>query len=386
MKHILRVCLVLWVITIPLIGNAVVDLDVGGEVRLRGEARENLNFVTKGTSSRHVEQRTRVHFDINGGNGTGAFIQLQDSRTWGSETSTAADMQMVDLHQGYFQFGQNIKWKLGRQELAYGKHRLIGSFGWNNVGRSFDAVKASIPLGNSDLDVFWSKVTEGTNTVMTDDVDFSGIYYKGSGFEPYVLHKNDSVNQDFISTVGLHSFGNLMGGEYDGEIAYQTGGNSGALVSAVAGDFGIKFGSIGIGVSYATGDDPATGTFERFDNLYPTNHNKYGFMDQIGWKNLLAFRLEYDQPLTPGSSVGAAFHVFNKAQKNDGVYVAGGGLHASNSGTADTDIGSEVDLTYKTKLEENILLTTGLSYFVPGKALTGTDASTWAYIMTGFKF
>jgi len=31
--------------------------------------------------------------------------------------------------------------KIGRQELIYGDERLIGAFGWNNIGRVFDAAK-----------------------------------------------------------------------------------------------------------------------------------------------------------------------------------------------------------------------------------------------------
>ena len=30
---------------------------------------------------------------------------------------------------------------MGRQELIYGEERLIGAFGWNNIGRAFDAAK-----------------------------------------------------------------------------------------------------------------------------------------------------------------------------------------------------------------------------------------------------
>src|SRR5262249_371178 len=39
--------------------------------------------------------------------------------------------------------------------------------------------------------------------------------------------------------------------------------------------------------NYASGDDqPRDGRRETFDQLYPTNHDKYGLADQIGWKNL----------------------------------------------------------------------------------------------------
>ncbi|HXF10309.1 MAG TPA: alginate export family protein, partial [Desulfuromonadaceae bacterium] len=51
----------------------------------------------------------------------------------------------LDLHQAYFTLGNHkefpLSLKAGRQELSYGEERLIGAFGWNNIGRSFDAAK-----------------------------------------------------------------------------------------------------------------------------------------------------------------------------------------------------------------------------------------------------
>jgi hypothetical protein len=51
----------------------------------------------------------------------------------------------IDLHQAYLTLGNHkefpLSLKIGRQELIYGDERLVGAFGWNNIGRVFDAAK-----------------------------------------------------------------------------------------------------------------------------------------------------------------------------------------------------------------------------------------------------
>jgi len=74
------------------------------------------------------------------------FVQLQDSRIFGTETSTLTDgtADMLDLHQAYFKlnniYNLPLSVKAGRFEAVYGPQRLIGAVGWHNVGRSFDGV------------------------------------------------------------------------------------------------------------------------------------------------------------------------------------------------------------------------------------------------------
>lgn len=46
---------------------------------------------------------------------------------------------------------------------------------------------------------------------------------------------------------------------------------------------------------------------------------------------------------------------------------------------------TEIDLTLKVKLEENVALTTGVSQFNPGDAFVGSTSSSWSYVMIGAK-
>ena len=104
----------------------------------------------------------------------------------------------IDFHQAYLElddlFSKSISVRLGRQELAYGSQRLVGTVEWSNVGRSFDAVK--IRYGEeSTVDVFNAKLDE-TGEVGVRDRNLWGVHghiahHEQHAVEPYVLYEHD---------------------------------------------------------------------------------------------------------------------------------------------------------------------------------------------------
>lgn len=373
--------------------NAAVDVKIGGEYRLRFENREPTNFNQAGPTDRFVLQRTRLNFDGKFESGAGFFTEIQDSRIWGNETSTLTQMSFIDLHQAYFTFGKDIKWKLGRQELAYGKQRLLGATGWSNIGRSFDALKTTFLLFDRELDIFYAKVSENaTTTVQGDNIDLAGIYFKGEGLEPYLFNKNDLNLQSNRTTLGARYFNEWLGGKFDLEGMYQTGGIAAKSIAAYAADFSFAYpvmpgSQLVLGYSFASGDDSAAdSTVKTFDQLYPTNHGKFGHADVVGFQNLQMLKAEWQQALSEKSQLTVGYFILNKAEASDAVYATTGAVHAANAGNTDTSIGSELAITYQTQMEEMINLNAGLSYFTPGKALNGSATQTWSYVQTSFKF
>ncbi len=89
----------------------------------------------------------------------------------------------IDLHQAYVSIG-NLKefplsLKVGRQELSYGEERLVGAFDWNNIGRTFDAVKLRWQNEWFGAEFFTSHVVvpEDDRFDVDNDQDlFSGVY------------------------------------------------------------------------------------------------------------------------------------------------------------------------------------------------------------------
>ena len=138
--------------------------DLGGSVRLRYELKEN----GLGLPAANDWRKTGVDNDnsyfsdkilFNAGYTAkwwSVYVQGRSSSTTGDDRNSIGTIGApggsgpesdgpVDLHQAYFTLGNHkefpVSLKLGRQELIYGDERLVGAYGWNNIGRVFDAAK-----------------------------------------------------------------------------------------------------------------------------------------------------------------------------------------------------------------------------------------------------
>ncbi|MBI4480853.1 MAG: alginate export family protein, partial [Acidobacteria bacterium] len=273
----------------------------GAEIRLRPESRSD--FSKQNALNNFILQRVRLNARLRLTDTITGVVQLQDSRLWGQEVSTASNDSNLDLHQAYLQVDRflapHLSLRLGRQELAYGNERLVGAFGWDNIGRSFDVLKLAYAEPQWTADFFFSRLNDRRNAGRGDgSQDLLGLYtHIGKsggrwGLEPYLLYLRDGLatrgekgvllpEPTRIATLGFRHFASFADGfGYDVENAYQVGqkgpdSHRAAAVAAVgryrsaarlAPEFGFEY-------DFATGDsDPKDGQSEEFNNLFPTNH------------------------------------------------------------------------------------------------------------------
>ena len=87
------------------------------------------------------------------------------------------------------------------------------------------------------------------------------------------------------------------------------------------------------------------GKWRSFDQLYPTNHIHFGYMDRMSWKNMnhLAFGLQM-RP-NADSHFEVTGHLFQRQKATDGVYHAGQAQFLAPD-NASTEVGEEVDVVY----------------------------------------
>ena len=162
------------------------NLEISGEVRDRYEVRNNASFgnpndtgVDQNNSS-FLGQRLRLNLGYKPTTDVKFFVQFQDSRLFGAEAGTLGNSQNTDVHQGYMQiqdlFLDGLQLRLGRQEIFFGDHRVIGNVGWSNIGRSFDGARLTFSREAADLDVIWARTRENdvTNVAAADVVNFPG--------------------------------------------------------------------------------------------------------------------------------------------------------------------------------------------------------------------
>lgn len=388
-----------------------VEWIVSGEARFRPEYRDDADLDrTVDDDLRQGFMRLRVGLDGRFGEEVRIFVQAQDARVAGEEGSTASNEKNLDLHQGFAEIGfgkeRSIQLSVGRQEWAYGDHRLIGNFGWSNVGRAFDGARLRWRRGAATLDGLAARLTTRTAGAGNEGSDLYGVHFQtaprpGSEYQIYGFGFSDRVvaagEAGIPGRTRVHALGGRVRehlGRFDlvAEAVAETGTWNGDDLRAHAWGAvaGVTFGTawkwrLTAGYDFATGDeDPADGERQEFFNFFPTNHPLYGHADYEGWRNLRS----------PWAGVslqrGRQFlqvktHRFGLEEARGAWKDAGGAvLGADPAGASGRSVGSEIDLTYRAAIREKVALEAGWSRFRPGRfaRLTrGPDASDWGYVM-----
>jgi uncharacterized protein involved in response to NO len=368
---------------------------VGGEFRTRIESQINYDFDTSTPDTdTFVLFRTRVYLDINPSEDIRLFAMFQDARTVDQTTALIKPPDQTTLYQGFF-FIKNdsplaTHVKIGRQELIYGDQRLIGNFDWNNLGRYFDGM--ALRLENPDfwLDLFGTRIKPPGKT----EQQFAGAYARWKKFpegelEPYVLVLHGSMAGLNSGELSLVTMGTRLTGkfkkqfDYGFEGAYQAGESDGHRVSAFAthARLGYTFllkwkPRLGMEYNFASGDQtPGVGTVTTFNNLFPSNHDKYGYMDLFAWKNLHDIRFSFHSWPTSFMSAGLDYHAFFLPNPADGTFLASGAQLRPGSPGASPFAGQELDILFKFKPIKYFDALVGYSVFFPGGFYQDTGPS-----------
>lgn len=382
--------------------QAQVSTTVSGELRLRTEA---LRTPVGDEWDSFTLQRARLGLGVAISPRARLFVQLQDARVFGEETSTAdGSADALDLHQGWLELtgtvgAQPLAFRAGRQEIILGNERLVGAVGWSNTGRSFDAARLTLgPTTAVHGGLMLATIREGGTRFGEAGRDgdhwFSGVFVGGPAGEVYGLYDNSArygVYRDVDrATVGLRlqspTARQLFGSV---EAAYQFGSQDLPIATAVqqqdirAAFAGLRAGvttglpavpSLGIGLDYLSGDgNVRDDDYRAFNTLYATNHKFYGYMDlfldpaaRTGGRGLVDAIGSTRAGLGRIGTVDIDLHHFRLAEQ----------------GELDSSVlGWELDLTYPFRVAEVARFTVGYSLFRNGAAAPainlGADGRVW---------
>jgi hypothetical protein len=423
-----------------------------GEAMYRWESRNN-NFdfapgsAANGTDDSWTLQRLRLGITLKPAPWLKVVVQGQDSREFGSDRADVPGLAAAegddtfDLTQAYLELGDGkaSPWmlKIGRQSLAFGDERLVGPLEWLNFARRFDAVKLGYSAGNLKLTAFVSSsvVTRREGINRSDVFDgndtsrgqmFAGLYAShdapkfgavdgyvftlnqsqtnAGNLEAGVLTGNGAAGSDFV-TIGTRLKGDpkrLGGWDVELETAAQFGRAGGDELRAFAFHGGAGYNleaplkpRLFAEYNYATGDgQPGDGKSGTFQNLFPTNHKFYGYMDLFAWQNI--HNPQVSLRVSPSSTVNVQldYHAFWLADTADLWYRANGvtGVRAK-SPAADSFAGQEVDLTATWKAHKHVSVQAGISHFFAGSYLKNAptagrphEDADFGYLMTTITF
>lgn len=394
------------------------SLAFGGQYLVRGEARDNRDFNgAVGDHELQVDHRARLTVRGQAFGRVGVYVEFQDVRAWGSEPNTVTTTPNTGLHQGYVDVHVTdwLDVRLGRQELSYGEDRLIGNLDWAQTARAFDGVFARLtPTPTTTVDAFGMllrpPVWAGTGALRVHNSGqyFYGVYArfrpsKALGVDAYALGLHDDAGaagspgpDTNLATVGGRVAWAAGAFAFVGEGALQVGqkANEGVLAGAFAarGTYTLVARGkwyVGAEVLGASGDGDATdGTQRTFNQLFPTGHLHLGFMDYVGWQNVLGFKGTVGfRPF--GAHVWLDVHHLRFWDPRGTTYTAAGTpFLVANPERTNGNLGTELDFNVTVPVTPYAAVAGTFAVFLPGGGAQsrGTSPSTWGFVSVRSQF
>jgi len=170
---------------------------------------------------------------------------------------------------------------------------------------------------------------------------------------------------------------------------------------------------VGIEIDYASGDGcvagaaagaqcKAAGHFNTFDNLFPTNHGKFGYMDLMAWKNQVTYQAVFDVKPSPVSKLQVNVAIMRLANRHDNWYRASQAVYgATGAANQAASIGRELDVHYWHTFKEKFKFEIGGGHFWAGDYISNAARNgntvngaggqtgagqTWGYVMGSILF
>ena len=435
-------------------GKVVFDV----EERVRGELRENTrdfdSSINDDNDDGWLLNRFRLGLALKPAPGFKFYAQTQDSREAFSDRANIPGVRSAegddafDLRQLYVQLGDLKRFPLqltfGRQAITYGDGRLVGDSRWGNFGRTFDAIRLRLEQPHYWVEPFIARPVQierhEFNQADAGD-NFAGVYFSTDlvskqTTDLYFFYRDKTDNQPDLDPTNRDDpegtwngpaarFGAigsrvkskpdaLNGWDYTSEIAYETGGvyetvqgsrrfELSAFAAHVSGGYTAKklpwTPRFGLEYDYASGDqNPNDNKTESFQNLFPSNHEKYGFMDEFSWRNIHDARLQINAKPIKKLDLEFDYHAFWLADTHDFWYRSNGystlrtrtpdGRDVRTIG-ASNFAGQEIDLTATWEATKNVKVQAGYSHFFAGTYLADTgpsDDADFGYLMATISY
>jgi hypothetical protein len=283
-------------------------VEIGGEIRLKGEHVRDPDFGLEQKRDQALMQRLLVHLDVHFGSDLRAYVELGSHLTAfraGGDGTT--DEDRLDFSQAFLEVSRELgsgraTLKAGRQQLKFGSSRLVSIRDGPNVRRSFDGLQAIWVSPIAELRALFLQPVAPQPGVFDDrrqrGQKLYGIYASffqpaSGGTDVYVLGY-ERPEARFLSGVaderrysaGMRLYGAKDGFDWDLEGVYQFGSFGDANISAwtLASDVGFTLNTslrprFGIKANLASGDDsPNDRALGTFNALFP----KLPYFGEVG--------------------------------------------------------------------------------------------------------
>jgi len=374
---------------------------ISGDIRVRTELWDQDLTATTDASDDLTLIRTRLNLEKSVGDAD-VHVQLQHSGSFGNRengvgvaaqgTGLAMDSDDLDIHQVYTTIhwgedGNTRDLQVGRFGMAYGDETLIGTVGWDNVGRTFDGFRYTSREAGDDFgwDLFYTNLSD-------DNPGVTMVNPATSGFDNQFMGLN--LTWDEVLDGGLNVFyykrnmdtgaapGNrlntlgfnwnrrdeewnyyLQYAQQSGDVSNAAGANEydGDMIRATVSYDYDEDKSVALDYHTYSGDNNGADTStSNWQTLYPTQHGILGLADTlvqagVGGSGIQDISLHFKWDQDENSSWGLAYHMFTADAVAAGI---------------DDDLGSEIDLTYSYQYSDDVSFDLGYAAYAEGALAT----------------
>ncbi len=375
-------------------------LGFGGELRARAQAHDDFRLGAGGAETDDVFGlfRMRLHGDLHLGPHLRVFAEIKSAlasdrdlpggRSPGNTDEFALQNGFVALR-GPWAGGQAAL-RLGRQELRFGRERLVSAFDWSNVRRTFDGASAIWRRDDLQVHAFFALPVRVASYARNDHESgrlFYGVDVRGrlgaARLEAYAYgHRREDVvlagafGTEQRGTLGARLRSRIPGTPLDGEleVAGQFGSLGGADLRTfmVASELGWWMRELPLsprlhlGFDAASGDDGAGSDVGTFDPLFPNGNRYFGVVDLVGRRNLLAASVGASLRVAPRLRLRVEGFYFWRARRGDAWYDAAGNVLRPAAAGRSRALGGEVDVTLHFQLDPHTDMALGYGHFLPG--------------------
>ncbi|MFN9371891.1 MAG: alginate export family protein [Planctomycetaceae bacterium] len=405
----------------------------GGEIRYRFLKEDNRLRKGPPVAADYNQWRWRHYVDLKGEHFR-VYGELLDAQSFDSEApDQISDVNELDI-QNLF-----VDWKIfendlglhtariGRQELLYGRQRLVSPLDWANTRRNFQGGKYILSREDYNFEAFLvHPVNTATGfTSLTDlngaldkperNIWFGGTYYSYMGwdntvFDLYWMVLDTTSTVRFHPDMQRHTIGSRWAHlepvldaagqesrvwDFDFEGGVQAGVEQGTDVIS-----GFWTGIVGhtwkkprwtprvSGLFYyGSGTVDSLGSNNTFFVMFPLGHAYWALSDNLSGQNLFDTALQFDLKPTKKTATTAALHWFQLASSQDTAYnVAGAAIGKPGNGT---NLGTALDLYGYFAYNPNFDIQLGYSWFWFGSYIERTvprGDSTQLYVMTSLRY
>jgi hypothetical protein len=390
-------------------------LSVGGHVRGRVERDENFQGGGSGTRDNAFDLlRTHLHLDLHPAPRLRAFVEgriatARDRDLPGGIRNTDRDdadvlNAFVEVHDLAWA-GARWALRVGRQELLFGRERIVSPSDWANVKRTF---QGAVVEGRGAT---WLLTLFATHpvTLLPSAMDVPDVHAAFWGAEltlapPGGAHLTDlfayvratdaagTTPAATRTTLGLRTVAplgsSIFGYEVEGGVQLGSQGNQAvnaymvdAELTAAPALAGHPTLAAGGGLASGT-DSGAVAQSRTWDQLFPLAHSYLGYADVLGRKNVVEERLVATVNPWATLRLRGALHAFQRANPGDAIYDTPGAVLRAPGASHARDIGGEADLTVQWRAGRHLRVDGGYAHFTPGAFMRETGSAlpySWIY-------